>query len=49
MEGVLEIVGDPRIKVVVGVFAGGFCRNPREVFRDAPDVRVDGEFRSSKA
>lgn len=49
MEGVLEVVGDACIKVVVGVFAGGFCRDPREVFGDAPDVRVDWEFRSSKA
>lgn len=32
VEGVLEVVGDARIKVVVGIFAGGFCRDPREVF-----------------
>lgn len=49
VEGVFEVVGDACIKVVVGVFAGGFCRDPREVFGDAPDVRVDWEFRSSKA
>lgn len=49
VERVLEVVGDACIKVVIGVFAGGFCRDPRKVFGDAPDVRVDWEFRSSKA
>lgn len=49
VERVLEVVGDACIKVVIGVFAGGFCRDPREVLGDAPDVRVDWEFRSSKA
>lgn len=35
--------------MVVCVFTGSLFRDPRKVLRDAPDMRVDGEFRSRKA